>query len=187
MGLAALGSRVQTERSEANTAVAAVATQHETVAPVSAPSRQRERPKVAPKAVQKCVSRFGLCVELPRLERAAFLPYEPEERGKFVELCFDRPLRPREYYPFKMKIAASGGAQFECHNYVSYDISAHAAQPTCHRYNLFVSCLGGRHTPPEQRAAMDTQVHPAMVQRLDFQIASPIDSAHVEERTFRDL
>lgn len=92
--------------------------------------------------------------EWPKPVSAKILPYRAAERGKFVEVCFDRRLRKGERYDFEFRIETKRGTRQTCSGVLADSFDETPEQ--CHRFNLFVYCAtnGGFSNPAKTTELM---------------------------------
>lgn len=103
----------------------------------------------------------------PELVSAKVYPYKPEERGKFVEICFDRALERREEYSLEFDLLTRQDATLTCNGTL---VDSFGEKPSaCQRFNVFVYCVGQR-TPPEKRAIADKEIRPGNVRAVTVRL-----------------
>lgn len=113
------------------------------------------------------IATTGASLAPPEPVSAKVHPYKPEERGKFVEICFDRALERREEYSLSFDLLTRQDATLNCNGTL---VDSFGEKPSaCQRFNVFVYCVG-RHTPPEKRAIADKEIRPGNVRAVTVRL-----------------
>lgn len=122
--------------------------------------------------------------EMPTPTRAVVHPYEPSERGKFVEVCLNRSLELNESYEFTMTFLTTAGNSQQCSGILANGLG----QPprACHRMNVFVYCLT-RHSSEAERAIVYDEMNTGMIQALTLRLWARYREDDAQTFTFRGL
>lgn len=116
-----------------------------------------------------------------------FLPYNPNDHGKFVIITLDRPLVRNERYAYQIKLRTKSGRSLnECEGILANDTVAMAvngAQPAkSFRENLFNACIhNDRNSYRFLRETVEEHVGPGLVDSLIIKLG------HDENFAFREL
>ena len=119
---------------------------------------------------------------IPRVTTAKMLPYAPEERGKFLEVCLERPLARSERYGLKLDFTTTAATRLECQTTLAPPLSGLSVP--CHRINVFCS---DRFTSAAERLVMERDVNGGMVSELTAAIGRTYEPAVTTTYVFKDL
>ena len=106
-----------------------------------------------------------------QIQSIRLLPFRQQDHGKFIEVCFSRPLERRGRLYFEGRIETKDGKSVDNVDHNEIITNSFSTEPPipCHRLNLFVYFVF-RHSPPEVRNIVEKSVNPGNVRRLEFSI-----------------
>ena len=107
-------------------------------------------------------------------------PYRAEERGKFINMCFNETIRKNDKLYVNLHFESNTGKTFK------YGTVFYGDGKSCERFNVFVK-LSHRHSTDVETDFLRNHLNKGNIKKLDIEVLNKYGGQSLFKGTFNDL